>query len=329
MTSYEIVLRNITHRSPPRPGLNFDRGRLNDLVLVGLGPSPAHRDRIWVEGGIEYREDEWGCIWHRMAADSTRGEVCRPALPDWGRLSELRVPDYDHPARYEEMRALFAGERERYKVAGMPGWIFATARCLRGMEDYFVDLVWHRREIDRLHEIIASLLERVIVRCAEAGADAILFWEDLGVQDRLMIGPAMWRDVFAPHYRRLCGVAHAHGLKVLMHSCGYNWELLDDLIDTGVDCFQFDQPALYDQPALAAKLRARGVGLWSPVDIQRVLPTGDRAFIEAEARRMVETFRGGLIVKNYPDLAGIGVEEEWDDWAYRAVLEAIGINEED
>ena len=31
---------------------------------------------------------------------------------------------------------------------------------------------------------------------------------------------------------------------------------------------------------------------------------------------MVETYRGGLIMKNYGDLAGIGVKEEWDDWAY-------------
>lgn len=56
-----------------------------------------------------------------------------------------------------------------------------------------------------------------------------------------------WREVFAGdsfdfdyhlmYYRRLCGAAHARGLKVLMHSCGYNWELLADLMDVGIDCF--------------------------------------------------------------------------------------------
>jgi len=38
--------------------------------------------------------------------------------------------------------------------------------------------------------------------------------------------------------------------------------------------------------------------------------------IERETRRLVETFRGGFIAKNYPDLHGIGVKPEWDQWAY-------------
>ena len=159
----------------------------------------------------------------------------------------------------------------------------------------------------------------------QAGADGITYCEDLGVQDRPLIGPAMWRDVFRPHYLRLTGAAREHGMRVLMHSCGYNWELIDDLVAAGVDCFQFDQPAAYDMPALAEKLRAHKVALWSPVDIQKVMPTGDRDYIEQEAQRLVDTFRGELIVKNYPDLHGIGVEPEWDMWAYNAVLRACGV----
>jgi hypothetical protein len=58
-----------------------------------------------------------------------------------------------------------------------------------------------------------------------------------------------------------------------------------------------------------------------------VLPTGDRALIERETRRLIGMFRGGLILKNYPDLPGIGVRPEWDRWAYDAILEEIGDDE--
>jgi hypothetical protein len=109
-------------------------------------------------------------------------------------------------------------------------------------------------------------------------------------------------------------------MKVIQHSCGYNWELIDDLCGAGIDCLQFDQPAIYDLPALAAKLRQHRVGLYSPCDIQKVLPTGDRVFIESETERLVNTFRGGFIAKNYNDLHGIGVEPEWDGWAYDTFL---------
>ena len=100
---------------------------------------------------------------------------------------------------------------------------------------------------------------------------------------------------------------------------------MPDLLDAGVDAFQFDQPALYDMPRLAALLRERKAALWSPVDIQKILPTGDRVKIEAGAREMYDTFAGGLICKNYPDLYGIGVQPEWDTWAYAAFCERAGV----
>jgi hypothetical protein len=327
MKPRDIVLANITHDNPLRPGVNFDNGRRNDILGAGLGPSPVFQPRVWVEGRIEYREDEWGNIWHRFVDGSQSGEIYRPAIVDWAQLKDLRIPDYANPARYERMRKLFAQETERFRLASLPGWVFATSRYLRKMEIYFMDLLLERDHIEELHDIVTGLFEQVIIQCAKAGADGIFFCEDLGTQERTLVSPAMWRDIFAPHYRRLCGVAHAHGLKVLMHSCGYNWALIDDLIDAGIDMLQFDQPALYDQPALAAKLRERKVGFWAPVDIQKILPTGDRALIEQEVQRMLELYRGGLIFKNYGDLPGIGVKKEWDMWAYNAVLRAIGLDD--
>ena len=94
-------------------------------------------------------------------------------------------------------------------------------------------------------------------------------------------------------YTRLLGIAHDYGMKVLMHSCGQNWAIVPDLLDAGVDVFQFDQPALYDMPKLAALLRERKAALWSPVDIQKILPTGDRAIIEAGARGWSTPSRAG------------------------------------
>jgi uroporphyrinogen-III decarboxylase len=135
----------------------------------------------------------------------------------------------------------------------------------------------------------------------------------------------MFRYYFKDLYTRLMSIAHDYGMKVLMHSCGNNWEILDDLLDCGVNCFQFDQPAVYDMPALAEKLRNRKAALWSPTDIQKILPTGDREYIKAETQRMCELFDGGLIAKNYPDLKGIGVAEKWDQWAYDAFLEYAGL----
>jgi len=335
MTPREIIFANLDQTGPERPGFTFSphvaadgtrTERLNDMFVVGLGASLTWKPKRWTEGSREYYDDAWGNIWVRMKEGSQSGEVHEPVLKDFGQLDSLRLPDLDDDRRYEGMREAFAKPTDKFKIAFVPGWVFATSRYLRKMETYFADLIEYRDEIDRLHDIVTGLLERVIRKIGQAGADGITFCEDLGIQDRVLIGPAMWRDVFKPHYKRLTGAAHEYGMKVLQHSCGYNWELIDDLVDAGIDAFQFDQPAAYDMPALAEKFKAAKVALWSPVDIQKVMPTGDRDYIEAEARRLVETFRGLLIVKNYGDLRGIGVEPEWDAWAYNALLEASGLD---
>lgn len=325
MTSREIVRLNLTHGGAQRPGFDFDGGRRQDILWATLSPSRRWAQRRWREGDFEYYDDAWGNVWHRKPNMSEVGEVCQPVLKDWRRLDTFVLPDFDDPARYAAMAAFFREDRqEHFRMVFLPLWIFAVCRYLRKMEIYLIDLIEYPEEIDRLHARVAALTERVLRRCAAAGADGVFFCEDWGVQDRPLVSLQMFRERFAPHYRRLTAAAHECGLKVVMHSCGNNTQLLEDFAETGLDGFQFDQPAVYDMPALAAFLRKKKIGLHAPLDIQRVLPTGDRALIEREARRMVDLFRGGLILKNYPDLKGIGVKPEWDQWAYEAFLAAAG-----
>ena len=325
MTPRDIVKQNIECRCQERTGFAFGGGRRNDFT--GAGCQHGIKTECWEEGDIEYTTDIWGNTWHRLKELSKGGEISRAVLEDWRDLDSLELPDLDNPAYYKAARELCASDTDRFRVGGMPGWTFNTCRYMRKMEVYFIDLIIERERIDILHDRVTTLLEGVIDRYGEAGMDGVFFCEDLGTQERTLMSPAMWQDVFRPHYERLTSRAHRYGMKVIQHSCGYNWALVDGLCEAGIDCLQFDQPAIYDQPALAEKLRRHGVGLYAPCDIQKVLPTGDRDLIEREVRRLVDTFRGGLIAKNYGDLHGIGVEPEWDQWAYECFVR-FGAGEE-
>jgi hypothetical protein len=294
----------------------FSGGRWNDLTGAGLGPVPGWNPERWTEGNVEYYNDEWGNVWHRLVGRSRGGEIHTPALREWSDLERYRMPRVDDRGRFVAARERFQTETERFRIGGLPGFPFAICRYLRKMENYFQDLVWERPNIDRLHASVTDLLLIMVLEWADAGADAVMFCEDWGLQNRLLVSPRMWRDVFKPIYACLCGTARSDGLHVIMHSCGCVWDILDDLAEVGVSAMQFDQPALYGLDRLAAKLREVGMCLYAPVDIQQVMPTGDRTRIEAEARRMVDLFSHGFIATNYGDLRGIGVEPEWDNWAY-------------
>lgn len=326
MTSREIIIKNIEYECDDRIGLNFTNGenRINDFSSAGCDHNIE--TKRWEDDNFEYYTDIWGNLWRRVKGMSSGGEVCQPVLETWDNLDNLNLPDLDNHAYFENARKLGASDTDRFRVGWMPGWPFATCRYMRKMEIYFMDLIAERECIDILNDRLTTLLEGMIDRFGEAGMDGIMFCEDLGIQDRLLMGPDMWHDIFRPLYERLTSRAHKYGMKVIQHSCGYNWELVDGLCEAGIDCLQFDQPALYDMPALAEKLRKHRVGLFSPCDIQKILPAGDRQLIEAETKRMVETFRGGFIAKNYPDLHGIGVQPEWDQWAYDTFLQ-VGASE--
>lgn len=321
MTSREIVTAHLNQTPVHRPGLNFDRGRRDDLCRTGPGSPEGYAQRRWREGPLEYYDDPWGNIWVRMADGSQKGEIHRPVIEDWSQLDSYEPPVYDVERTAATIRRGFADAGDRFRVAGIGGWVFDNARYLRKLEIYLMDLALYPDEVRRLNSRVVQVYESLIHAAGQAGADAIMIGEDMGTQTGLLFSPQMFREFFKSDYTRLMGCAHEYGMKVLMHSCGSNREILDDLIDCGVDAFQFDQPTVYDMDELAALFRRRTVALYSPVDIQKVLPTGDREYIEAQTRRMCRIFEGCLIVKNYPDLAGIGVEEEWDDWAYQTVLE--------
>jgi len=330
MTSREIILGNLNRTHPVRIGMNFGgEDRMNAICCISATePSTAPTRDWWRDGDVEYSIDSWGNRWHRFAGMSEGGEVLRPVLEDWAALDTLQLPDLANPANFTRVRETFARQADQFRVGALPGFVFSIARYMRKMEVYFLDLVAERENVDRLHAGIADLLEAMLPRFAAAGADAVMTWEDWGIQDRLLIHPNMWREIFKPIYKRLCDAAHSRGMHVLLHSCGYNWEILDDLAETGVNAFQFDQPHLYGLERLAGKLNDLSVCLFSPVDIQHILPTGNRQLIVEHAQKMIDLFarlNGGLIAKNYPDLHGIGVTDEWDRWAYDTFVENMNL----
>ena len=131
-----------------------------------------------------------------------------------------------------------------------------------------------------------------------------------------MINPQTWREVFKPGFHRLCSVAHEHGLKVIMHSCGKITAIIPDLVETGIDVLQFDQPQLHGLDNLA-KFHGE-VAFWCPVDIQTTLQTKDAALIGANAKEMIDKLggpEGGFIAGYYSSNGAIGLDPKWQDIA--------------
>ena len=327
MTSREIFKAKIEHRDAPRPGLTFSGERINDAVSCSTGIARGFTQKRWVEGNIEYYDDMWGNLWERMVGGCQGGEVCKPAISDWSELDKWTPPQIDVEKCISEGRKALDAYPDRFRMVGCPGWMFSSARYLRKLEIYMMDMALYPEELKRLHEKMSVVFETSIFIAGELKADAIFFCEDMGTQNGLLFSPEMWDEYFSKMYHRLFGMAHEKGLKVIMHSCGQNSAILERLLKAGVNCFQFDQPTVYDPVFLSGLLKKYNAGLWSPIDIQKIMPTGDYDIIEKGVDFMFKHYADCVIFKNYGDLPGIGVKPEWDMWAYEKICEKAGIRE--
>jgi len=326
MTSREIIRRVLAFGSPERIGFAFSghkgEARLNDFHGGGPAADPNCVEEKWTEGRYQCSRDEWGNVWAKVD-ERHSGEVIRGVIQSWDDLDNYTPPTLDDPTRYETVKVNWGNDPDRYRLGTFPGFAFNVTRYMRGFEQFLLDCAAEPEQVRRLNDMVVGLVERVIDLYAEAGADGIMTCEDWGTQDMLLMSPAMWRRIFLPSFERVVGRAHDRGLTVWMHSCGYLWEIIPDLIAVGVDVLQFDQQELYPLERLGAHFGGK-VTFWCPVDIQKVLQTQDKEIIQGYAKRMRASLGGhggGFVCKDYGDWRALGITEDEQQWAYEAFLE--------
>jgi hypothetical protein len=321
MTSRQIIKSVLTFHNPPRIGMALPQPYLNDIAWYSRKKANEGTELPPQEGEKKRWRDAWGSVWASLT-DYDKGEVVEGAITDWSQLDSYQAPDLGRSEDYAQAAIQIATEKEKYRLGGIPGFTFNVARYIRKLENYLCDLLTDRDNILRLHGIVRNQLLRAIDCWADAGADAIMFPEDWGTQDRLMVSPDLWREVFKPEFADLCGRAHQRGMDVWMHSCGRMTDIIEDLIECGVNCLQFDQPRLHGIDNLAQRFAGR-VTFWCPVDIQKTLQTRDPALIEQEAAELVEKLGGrggGFIAGYYSGNEAIGLTNDIQDIACKAFV---------
>lgn len=331
MTPREIVQRTLAFDRPERVARSF---KYKDVVsdFIHGGPDFGSREEKWrrVDEQRWERKDVWGNTWARID-DTSKGEIACGALENLEDVKTFPLPDCAVPALYEKLKQRFAADQEHWRIGGIHGFTFSVARKIRRLDNYLMDLAAEPELIAMLNDRVDECIAAQIRGMASAGADAVMVGEDWGTQQALMINPDMWREEFKPRFVRHCRLAHELGLKVFMHSCGKMTAVIGDLIEAGVDLFQFDQPLLHGLDVLAEFQKHSPVTFWCPVDIQTTLQSKNEVKIRAAAAAMLDKLwawgRGGFVAGYYGDNASIGLEPIWQEYACAEFLKLGAIKQ--
>jgi len=235
--------------------------------------------------------DAFGVVWQDAPGAGAWHSVSVP-------LTEPTLSGYEFPTlltddELERMRVAFSGAHDRYRVVNLGMLFFERAWALRGMENLLMDFRLHPEFTHELFECLMQLHLDLLDRLAGLPIDAIRFGDDFGGQRGLIMGTPVWREFLRPRLARMYGRAHELGWDVWIHSCGDNSDIIEDLIEIGVDVFNPFQPEAQDVYAMKRDWGER-ITFEGGIGTQELLPRSTPEGIRAEiARLCTEIGRGG------------------------------------
>lgn len=239
--------------------------------------------------------DEWGCTFINRQAGII-GEVKEPLVASWGDMEKVREPIEALTVDTSKVTE-FCRQTDRFIIAPCCPRPFERLQFLRGTENVMMDLALGSGELrgllDRIHQFY---LKEVELWCG-TDVDAVMFMDDWGAQRALLISPAMWREIFNPLYRDYIDMIHTAGKKAFMHSDGWITEIIDDLIELGLDALNA-QVFCMGLDELGARFKGR-ITFWGEMDRQHLLPNGQRAEVTDAVRQFNACFyhHGGVIAQ--------------------------------
>ncbi|MBN2374788.1 MAG: hypothetical protein JXD22_00190 [Sedimentisphaerales bacterium] len=228
-------------------------------------------------------------------------------LEDWKDFDNLKIPDINDPQRWTVLDNAREAAGDKFLV-GFGMSIYERVHFIRGLENTWIDIKKNPVQLTQLIEILTEMNLASVRHYAEAGCDGLFLLDDWGLQDRLMISPESFRKIWKPAYEKIFQAAHQANMHTFLHSCGYIIDILDDLIEIGLDVIQMDQQQNMGLQLLGERFGGR-ITFFNPVDIQTVMVNGSLDNIRNychEMKHHLSRDNGGFIPRWYSDPKGAG-----------------------
>lgn len=255
---------------------------------------PAHSPFIddWGSGQVEVEAGTWYPGIHPLAEATTIEAIER--YP-W--------PDMDDPSRVADVRAAAArlAADNQYAILATPWLLFPFERAfaMQGLETFLMNLAVEPTFAEALLWKIAGRCKALMGHFLDAlgdDVDMIKIGDDLGTEQSLLMSPAMYRRILKPiHADYIAFIKARTKAKVFFHTDGDVYDLLDDLVEIGVDILNPVQSGSGKLGNLAEVKRRYGsrLAFCGAIDTQHVLPNGTPAEVRAEVHRAIAALGPG------------------------------------
>jgi uroporphyrinogen decarboxylase len=266
--------------------------------------------------------DEFGITWSMpddrpFYMDISHHPLAKATIAD---IAAYPFPKGDDPGRFAGLRqrALELQNQTPYAVvSGISGVVYEICWYLRGLEQWFMDMLTQPDFCEALLEqTLKFWLDWFRAFLDEVGdvVDVIMIGDDLAGQTGPLFRPEFYRTIVKPRHKRLVQYIRSRtAAKIWYHTCGSCAQYIPDLLDNGVDILNPVQISAKDMDPAALKERfGRQIVFWGgAIDAQHVLASATPETVREHVRRNLEAWKphGGYVFNNVHNIqAGVPPE---------------------
>jgi uroporphyrinogen decarboxylase len=257
--------------------------------------------------------DEWGV---KRIVDAGYASIIEYPLQT-ATLEDLEAYEWPNPAEifdYSSIRsqALQLHSEGQYGIVGnmgSPGNIFEQSWYLRGMPEFFMDLVDNKEFAHALMSKITETRKQNAKQfLGEVGEylDVFQLADDLAMQNGPYMSPDLYREMIKPYQIELFQfVKSLTSAKLYYHSCGSITRLLDDLMEVGVDILNPVQVTADGMETDQLKQRfGKSLSFWGAIDTTDLLPNGTADDVRKGVRKIIHDLApgGGFVLASVHNL---------------------------
>jgi uroporphyrinogen decarboxylase len=253
-------------------------------------PAEPYLDEFGV-GQVETGPEEWFPGIHPLEEASLAA------------LDNFEWPDMDDPSCFGEIRSR-ASELEQaneFAIFAAPWLISPLERAmqLQGMQRLLTNLILHPEFTQALLTKLTRLFQQYLGNFLDEmsdRADVIILADDLGTQDGLLISPQIYRQMLKPlHADLISTIRERTRAKIFFHTDGDVFDLIDDLVEIGIDILNPIQTSAGKMADLQALKKRYGTQLCfcGAIDTQVILPRGSPTEVADEVKRVIRTLGPG------------------------------------
>ena len=186
----------------------------------------------------------------------------------------------------------------RYHIRYDIGGIFESAWGIYGLDRFLTELYDHPEIpcaiMDCYTDLMISNVHSLMSE-AQGLIDIVYTYDDVATQNSLLLSPAMWRKFILPRHLRLNKVIKSYGLKILYHSCGAIYPLIEPLVEEmGIDVLNPLQPraAKMDMEKIKSEFGSR-IAFHGGIDLQQTMSQGTPTDVKNEVADRIRVLGNG------------------------------------